>query len=144
MGIPKTGRSKDGRPMHYSVGAVIKKDGEYLLIDRAVPPFGFAGPAGHVDQGESEIEAMKREVQEEVGLKIVRCSLLFEEEVGWNWCSKGVDAHYWYVFECDVEGEMKRSLRETKSAAWYTEDQIKDLKLEPVWEYWFRKIGVIE
>lgn len=144
MGAPKLGTSEDGRPMHYSVGAVIKKDGKYLLIDRAVEPFGFAGPAGHVEEGESEVKAMVREIEEEVGLKIIRYKLLFEEEVGWNWCSKGIKVHYWYLFECDVGGEMKRSFRETKAAEWYPEEKIRELKLEPVWEYWFRKIGVIE
>ncbi|MFO8016845.1 MAG: NUDIX hydrolase [Candidatus Woesearchaeota archaeon] len=144
MGVPKDGVSSDGRKMHYSVGAVIKQAGKYLLIDRAVEPFGFAGPAGHVDEGESPEDALKREVEEEVGLKIVKHGKLYEEEFDWNWCSKGVNTHYWYLFECDVEGELSRSFRETKSAGWYTEEEIKGLKLEPVWEHWFRRMGVIE
>ena len=65
------------------------------------------------------------------------------EELGWNWCSKGVGAHYWYLFECSVSGEMERNEQETKSAGWYRKDEIKTLKLEPVWEYWFKKLNII-
>ncbi len=144
MGAPKTGVSRSGKQMHYSSGAVIKREGKYLLIDRAVEPFGFAGPAGHVDKGETEEDALKREVEEEVGLRILKHRKLYEEELDWNWCSKGVNVHHWRVYECEVEGDIRRSLRETRSAGWYTPGEIKRIKLEPVWEYWFRKMGLIE
>ena len=55
MTTPKQGRAKNGQPMHYSVGALIKKEDKYLLIDRVKPPLGFAGLAGHIDEGESKI-----------------------------------------------------------------------------------------
>ena len=143
MSNPKQGKSKDGKLMHYSVGALIKKDGKYLLIDRVKPPLGFAGIAGHIDEGEDEIKALKREVEEESGFKIENYKILFKEELDWNWCSKGVDVHYWYLFECDALGEMKQNFIETKSIGWYTVDEIKELKLEPVWEYWFKKLKLI-
>jgi len=142
MGTPKEGKSKKDTKMHYSVGALIERDGEYLLIDRAKPPFGFAGLAGHIDEGETEIEALFREVQEESGLKVEKYKLLFEEEVGWNECNKGVRGHYWYLFECEVSGEIKMDISEEKSIGWYAKDEIKNLKLEPVWEYWFQKLKI--
>lgn len=129
--------------MHYSVGALIEKDGKYLLIDRAVAPLGFAGVAGHIDKGEDALEALKREVGEESGLQINNCEQLFKEEIDWNWCSKGVSSHYWHLFKCDASGELQRSERGTKSIGWYSEDEIKKLKLEPVWEYWFKKLKII-
>lgn len=143
MGISREGKSKKGKKIHYSVGALIEKDGKYLLIDRANPPFGFAGLAGHIDEGETEIEALFREVQEESGLKVEKYKLLFEEEVGWNECSKGVRGHYWYLFKCEVSGEIKMDSSEEKSIGWLSKEQIADLKLEPVWEYWFRKLEII-
>lgn len=143
MSIPKQSTSGAGAPMHYSVGAVIERDGKYLLIDRAVPPFGFAGPAGHIDEGESPEQALTREIEEEVGLTITNYSLLFEEELDWNTCSKGVGTHYWYLYQCEVSGELERNMRETKSAGWYTKEEIKSLTLEPVWKYWFEKLNTI-
>ena len=105
MGIPKLGVSTQGKPMHYSVGALIERKGKYLLIDRLKPPPGFAGLAGHIDQGETPEQALYREVDEEGGLKVERYKKLFEEELNWNWCKKGgkgVDVHYWYLFNCEV------------------------------------------
>jgi ADP-ribose pyrophosphatase YjhB (NUDIX family) len=77
MAVPKLGKSKNGKQMHYSVGAVIKRDGKYLLIDRKKPPLGFAGVAGHIDEGEDEIQALFREVEEESGLKIKEYKIAF-------------------------------------------------------------------
>ncbi|MDD5489475.1 MAG: NUDIX domain-containing protein [Candidatus Moranbacteria bacterium] len=145
MGIPisKLGLSKEKKEMHYSVGALIEKNGKYLLIDRSNPPFGFAGPAGHVDEGETEIEALVREVREESGLEVKGFKLLFEEYIEWNACKKGMQGHYWYLFGCETEGEVKKNDHEETSIGWYTREEIKKLKLEPVWEYWFRKLGII-
>jgi 8-oxo-dGTP pyrophosphatase MutT (NUDIX family) len=143
MGVPKIGKSKNGKPMHYSVGAVIKRKNKYLLIDRKIPPFGFAGLAGHIDEGENEIEALFREIEEESGLKIKKYKLLFEEEIDWNWCNYGIGSHYWYLFECEVAGKLKPNYAEMKSISWYSPEEIKKLKLEPVWEYWFKKLKVI-
>ena len=143
MGIPKAGKSQKNQTMHYSVGALIKKDDKFLLIDRVKLPYGFAGIAGHIDEGESELKALTREVEEESGLKVTEHALLLEEELDWNWCSKGIDVHYWYLFECEVTGELKRNYTETKSVGWYSKAEIKQLKLEPVWEYWFEKLKII-
>jgi len=142
MGQPKLGKTENGKDMHYSVGALIKKEGKYFLIDRAIVPLGFAGVAGHIDEGETPEEALKRELKEETNLDLVNYQLIFEEEIE-NPCSKGVDYHHWYVFECEVSGKIKRSERETNSASWYTQGQIRILRLEPAWEYWFKKLGII-
>lgn len=129
--------------MHFSAGAVIRKDGKCLLIDRFIEPFGFAGVAGHIDENETPEQALIREVEEESGLLIKSKKLLLEEELDWNRCSKGVGTHYWYLFECGVEGELKKSEREAKSIGWFDAEEIKSLKLEPVWEYWFKKLSVV-
>jgi len=143
MAAPKFGRSAQGKEMHYSVGALIEKNGKYLLIDRINPPFGFAGIAGHIDEGENPEQALLREVEEESGLKVEGYKLLFEEELDWNWCSKDIGIHHWYLFACDVSGETKRDYSEAKSMDWYHPHEIKQLKLEPVWEYWFKKLKLL-
>lgn len=63
---------KDG--MHkLTVGAVIKRDGKFLLLERA--PSDFMGglvelPSGTVDAGEELLSALARETREETGLAI--------------------------------------------------------------------------
>ncbi len=143
MSKPKKDQNQDGQLKHYSVGALIKRNNKYLLIDRINFPFGFAGLAGHIDEGENKIQALKREIKEESGLKINSYKLLFEEELNWNSCSKGVPIHYWYLFKCNVSGKIKQNYIETKSIKWYTVDEIKKLNLEKVWEYWFKKLKII-
>ena len=103
MAILKVGEAKDGGPMHFSVGALIRRDDSYLLIDRATLPFGFAGIAGHIDESESPEQALSREVREEAGLNVQNIKLLFEEELDWNQCNKGIGTHHWYLFECGTE-----------------------------------------
>jgi len=144
MAKPKIGTSIDGKPMHYSVGAIIKKGNKYLLIDRATPPYGFAALAGHVDVGENPEKSMLREVTEESGLRVLTYNLLCEEELDWNWCSKGIGVHYWYLYECNVEGKIKKNTTETKSIGWFSKEKLKELNLEPAWNYWFKKLGIIK
>lgn len=143
MPEPMISKSSKGEPMHYSVGAIVKKDGKYLLIDRAEPPYGFAGLAGHVDEDEEPLTALKREVNEESGLTVLGSELLYEEEVEGNLCRRGINTHYWYLYQCDVTGDIVHNERETKSIKWYSPEEIKDLGLEPVWEYWFKKLKII-
>lgn len=142
MSKHKEGIASNGNILHYSVGAIIKQNGKYLLIDRVKPPLGFAGVAGHVDDGESPNEALIREVMEESGLKVQNFKLLFEEEILWNACGSGL-SHYWWLYECDTTRNIVWNEKETKSINWYTKEEIKSLTLEPVWEYWFKKLKII-
>jgi len=143
MAIPKLGTSKKGQPMHYSVGAIIKRGDKYLLVDRVKPPYGFAALAGHIDEGENPKQALFREVKEESGLKILNYKLLFEEELDWNWCSKGVGVHHWYLYECEVEGDIKENKLETKSIGWFSKSELEKLNIEKVWAYWFKKANIL-
>ncbi len=54
------------------VGAVIIEDGKILLVKRGNEPnkYMWSIPGGIVKVGESLIDALKREVEEEVGLKV--------------------------------------------------------------------------
>ena len=140
MAEAKKGFSKDGRLMHYSVGAIIKKDKKYLLIDRATEPFGFAGIAGHVDVGENPEQALVREVKEESGLTVVRYALITERLFDRNKCSNGVNVHYWYLYMCGVTGDLEWNKREAKSIGYHTLEQMRELKLELVWKYWFKDV----
>ncbi len=145
MGEHKLGVSSDGRPLHYSVGALITKGGRYLLLDRVRKPFGFAGVAGHVEEGETPIEAIEREVKEESDLTSVTCQILFDEEVLWNGCSHGDFTHHWYLFKIDVEGMFfKLNAHAGKVMGWYTPEELAELNLEPVWRYWFERLKIIK
>lgn len=137
----KIGKSSDGREMHYSAGVIVECNGKYLMLDRKSPPFGFACPAGHVDEDEEPKGAAIREVSEETGIKLQDVEFLCEEEVPWNVCKSGA-MHYWYVYKARVSSEdFVLNKEEAKSAGWYTKEELQKLDLEPVWIHWFKKIN---
>ena len=143
MGKPLTGTSSKKSPMHYSVGALITKKGEILMIERNKEPFGWACVAGHIDEGENKDESLVREVKEESGLDVTHYELLMEEEVTNNTCSRGIDIHYWYVYSCEVIGEFVDNPEEVKKIKWIKIEDLPTLNLEPVWKYWFEKLNII-
>ncbi|MBI2971355.1 MAG: NUDIX domain-containing protein [Candidatus Aenigmarchaeota archaeon] len=55
--------------LHDTVSAVIEKEGRILLVKRLYQPERnyWAVPGGHVDKGETLLEAIVRECKEEVG-----------------------------------------------------------------------------
>lgn len=143
MSDPLIKTASNGQALHYSVGAVIERDGKYLLVDRVNPPPGFAGLAGHMDASETDPEkAMRREILEESGLTVTKSELVLEEEVLWNYCKSG-PAHYWYLYKVEVEGEVKQNTEEEKSIGWYSREELSKLNLEKVWRHWFEKLGII-
>ncbi len=128
---------------HYTVGAYIhNNNNEILMIDRKNKPYGWACVAGHVDEGETPEEALVREVKEESGLDLIEYKLLFEELLD-NECKRGAKKHYWYVYDCKSSGSLKFNDKETNAIGWINIDRIKELKLEPVWNYWFKKLNII-
>lgn len=143
MSNPKEGRTKQGAAKHYSAGVIIKKDGKYLLINRAIFPPGYASPAGHVDKTETPEQAAKRELKEEVGLEAKKLKLLIHEEIPGNLCHFGVSVHEWFVYDCEWKGTVKVS-KEAKDWGWYSPEQMKKLTLEKIWDYWFRKLEVLK
>ncbi len=134
--------TRDGKTIHFSVGVIIKRNEKFLMHDRAVFPFGWAYIAGHVDEGETEFEALKREVKEETGLELKNPKLLIQEYSEWNECSKGVKGHEWYLYEAEAEGEAIKT-RESKAIGWFTIEEVKKLDLEPIVEYFFKKLKLI-
>lgn len=150
---------------HTSVGMLVWRDKALLLIERRKPPYGFAPPAGHVDEGESYETAAKRELQEEVGLETQDMRLLVEGRKE-NACRRPDGSwHHWKIYEAITSGEVQHSLSETKQAAFVSSDDLALLAnrtkryllqeieeeewqaspgLEPVWYEWLQEIGVLK
>ena len=76
--LPKIAQTKDGE-QHFSVGALIWQNNKLLIMERKLPPDGFACVAGHVDERETALEALKREVKEETNLDVIACELILKQ-----------------------------------------------------------------
>lgn len=145
-----------------SVGILVVRDDRLLLIERQRPPYGWAPPAGHVDDGETYAQAGLRELREEVGLTASRLFPLHRARYD-NQCRRpGGDHHNWEVFGADTAGEPVRSPEETSAMRWVTVDELVALRetslrhliagagpdqwreapgLEPVWMSLLEKAG---
>lgn len=147
-----------------SVGMLVWRNDKLLLIERMKPPFGFAPPAGHLDEDNSFEHSAQRELKEEVGLDSKNIELLIEGRKE-NPCRReGGSWHYWKIYKIEAEGEIKRSEDETKRADFYTKSDIANLAiktekyirgdikedewrkspgLEIVWYEWLKELKII-
>lgn len=112
---------------HTSVGVIVWKDSKLLLIERKIYPFGFACPAGHVDNDKTYEDAATRELKEEVGLTAISLKFLLEKTEKLKCTRIGGDWHHWKIFEATTTGELKRSPSETKQTMYASLDEIKKL-----------------
>jgi 8-oxo-dGTP diphosphatase len=77
-------RSADRSLVQVAVGVLVRKDGAFLLTSR---PEGkaYAGywefPGGKLEAGETIEEALRRELQEEIGITIQNCELWKTERI---------------------------------------------------------------
>ncbi|MDO8557324.1 MAG: NUDIX hydrolase [Candidatus Jorgensenbacteria bacterium] len=149
---------------HKSVGMLIWDGDKLLLIERRKPPYGFAPPAGHIDDHGSFEDAARKEVEEEVGLNAKKITLLAEGRKE-NPCRREDGTwHYWKIFEVKTEGKVTASPSETKQYGWYTKEQIRKLAertenyilgkisetewqsspgIEPVWKEWLSELKIL-
>jgi 8-oxo-dGTP diphosphatase len=68
------GRSCSTPPMHEVVVAALVRQGRVLLVHRSPSRLAYPGvwdlPGGHIEPGETELVALSREMQEELGVRI--------------------------------------------------------------------------
>jgi len=104
-------------PVDVAVGVLIAPDGQFLLTTRP-PGKAYAGywefPGGKVEAGESIHEALRRELQEELGITIAG-SQPWQIEV-FDYPHALVKLHFRKVFAW--EGELQ--MREGQQMAWQT------------------------
>lgn len=147
MSKTKTVQTQTGE-QHFSVGAIIKKDNKILIINRNLPPLGFAAIAGHIEEKEIPLQALKREIKEETALDLISQKFLFKKLIIQKQdCFFKAKRHKWYVYECKCKGELKPLKKEVKSLRFLNKKQIKDLykqkRLEYAWFVIFKKLKII-
>lgn len=112
---------------HTSVGIFVWDNQKLLLIERMHDPKGFAVPAGHVEDGEEYVNAARRELEEEVGLKSGELELIYEGRKE-NPCRREGGAwHNWKLYKAEVVGGELKESDETKQIGWYDAQAIKIL-----------------
>lgn len=109
------------------VAAIIYKDGQYLATQRGYGEFEglWEFPGGKIELGETAELALKREIQEELGIDITIDKFL---------CTTDYDYPSFhlimYSFLCSIEsGEIE--LHEHKSARWLAVEMLNNVEWLP-------------
>lgn len=109
------------------VAAIIHRDGAYFATQRGYGEFEgmWEFPGGKIEPGESREDALKREIQEELGVDIYIKELLCTTE--YDYPTFHLIMH---CYLCSVaSGEIE--LREHKSAQWLTAETLDTVEWLP-------------
>lgn len=107
---------------------IINSQGEILLVRHVDNQWGI--PGGHMELGETVEECAKREIKEEIGLKLNKLTL-FGVFSGKELFTKLRNGHEYYNvvigYVCtDFEGELRPDGTEVLEARFYRPDQLPD------------------
>lgn len=107
-----------------AVGALIIRDHQILLIQRAHPPLAgeWSLPGGRIEPGETIIAALKREVREETGLEVE------PRELACVLDRIGADYHYVLIdYLCDIIGGELRAGSDALAVRWASRTDLETL-----------------
>ena len=109
------------------VAAIIYKDGAYFATQRGYGEFEgmWEFPGGKIEPGESRESALKREIQEELGIDITIDKFLCTTD--YDYPSFHLTMH---CYLCSVKSGMIE-LREHKSARWLTVESLDSVEWLP-------------
>ena len=109
------------------VAAILHRDGAYFATQRGYGEFEgmWEFPGGKIEPGESREVALKREIQEELGVDIAIENLLYTTE--YDYPSFHLTMH---CYLCSIaSGEIE--LREHKSARWSRPEELGSVEWLP-------------
>ncbi|WP_242886325.1 NUDIX domain-containing protein [Actinomadura litoris] len=112
-----------------AVVAVLRRGGRVLVIRRGpeAQRSGYWAPlSGKVEPGESQADAVAREVHEEVGLRVTPLSKVWESET-----DDGRFQLHWWVADAET-GDVVMDPGEVSDVRWVTPNEF--LRMEPVFE----------
>lgn len=115
-----------------SVIAVIKnKSGKYLLVQRSanddILPLKWQNLGGKVELGERVEEALKREIQEEVGIELNSIKPVFLQSYSWKKDEKS-PYRLGLIFLIDIQQDFDVKLSdELSDFGWFTLSEVQEL-----------------
>jgi mutator protein MutT len=114
------------------VKAFIKKDNKILLTSDRDRPNRWELPGGRISKGQQPKETLKRELKEELGIKLNEAHLL--EAFAWtpDKDSKGDPGSYYLtlVYEVNLQDQEIKPGFEIGVARWFTPEEIQELMIE--------------
>jgi len=111
-------------PKRRGVVAVVVRDGRLLVIRRSllvVAPGAYCFPGGGIEAGESEEQALVREIQEELNAVIRPLRRIWQSETPWS-----VELAWWLA-EFKLNAQPIPSPAEVESIHWHTPAEMAEL-----------------
>lgn len=111
----------DARPIRRGVVAVIVRQSRLLVIRRSqhvAAPGALCFPGGGIEAGETEEEALVRELREELGVDVRPMRPLWRNVTAWR-----VDLTWWLA-EMNHDAEPSPAPAEVDSICWLTRDEL--------------------
>ena len=132
------GRST-GQPLRDAVRAVVLDSNNRMLLVRFVEPNGrefWASPGGGLELGETDAEALRREVAEECGLRDIELGPLLWTREHWfagmpGWGGQRERHYLVRTSPFDPVPEVDLSAENVYDLRWFTLDEIADLETAP-------------
>lgn len=110
------------RPTTKGVRCIVRNENKLLLIQHTYGSRAFTVPGGGINKNESPIEAVRREVFEEVGLKLETVTIL--DSIFYN---KEYKKDTIYICEANTaQTEIAIDTSEIKKAAWYERSNLPE------------------
>lgn len=118
-----------GRPVIRVVSAVIERDGRYLITQRnpsAVLPLLWEFPGGRVEKGETDEEALEREVKGRIGIEVGIVDKLGEHVHEYE----DYDVHL-SLFSCVLPAEITPEPVGVNDVRWVTSVELAGYEFPP-------------
>lgn len=106
------------------VVGLIRRNGKFLVIQRSSEvraPLTWCFPGGGIEGGETEEQALVRELYEELGLCVTPIECIYESATPWN-----VYLYWWTAVVSDDELlNLRPAPREVRTVEWLTLDELR-------------------
>jgi 8-oxo-dGTP diphosphatase len=110
-------------PQRRGAVAVILRNDRLLVIRRSasvVAPGAFCFPGGGIETGESERQALVREIEEELGVSVHPVRRVWQSITSWN------VSLVWWLAELPLNAILAPNPAEVESVHWVTREELPD------------------